>query len=159
MGLEKCLFMGNLDSLRDWGHAKDYVEMQWLMLQQEKPEDFVIATGKQHSVRDFIKLAAKEIGVSLKFHGAGVEEKAIVESIDEASPSHIKPGAEIIKVDPRYFRPTEVDSLLGDATYARNKLKWIPKISFEELCKEMMQADLLEAKKEVGILNFKDQAE
>src|SRR5450756_931007 len=131
LGLQDCLYLGNMDALRDWGHAKDYVEMQWLMLQQEQPEDFVIATGVQYSVRDFVNAAARELGLVLTWHGAGQDTKAY-----DAS------GKCIVAVDPRYFRPTEVQTLLGDASKARNKLGWTPKISFDELVSEMVREDL-----------------
>jgi len=130
LGLQKTLYLGNLDSKRDWGHAKDYVEVQWLMLQQKKPEDFVIATGKQYSVRDFINEAAKNLNMKIKWKGKNEKEVGIYEN------------KEIIKVDKSYYRPTEVDSLLGDASKAQKKLRWKPKISFEELVKEMVESDL-----------------
>ena len=137
LGLQDCLFLGNLDSKRDWGHARDYVEVQWLMLQQDKPEDFVIATGVQFSVRDFVKAAAAEIGISVTWKGAGVEEKG-----------YDAQGRCIIQVDPRYFRPTEVETLLGDATKAREKLGWTPKVSFAELVAEMVREDLKAAERD-----------
>lgn len=137
LGLQDCLYLGNLDALRDWGHARDYVEMQWLMLQQEKPEDFVIATGVQYSVRDFVNAAAKELGIELRWEGSGVGEKGY----DAA-------GNCIVAVDSRYFRPTEVETLLGDATKAREKLGWIPKISFKELVSEMVREDLRTAERD-----------
>jgi len=137
LGLQKDLYLGNLDSLRDWGHAKDFVEAQWLMLQQEKPEDFVIATGKQHSVREFINIAAKELGMKIEWSGKGKSETGIVN------------GKDTIKIDTRYYRPTEVESLLGDASKARTKLKWKPKISFESLVKEMIENDLKIAKRDL----------
>ncbi len=146
-GLEDCLYMGNLDALRDWGHAKDYVEMQWLMLQQEKPEDFVIASGKQKSVREFIELAANEIGITIGFEGEGINEIGIAKDVDASLAPNIKVGDIIIKVDPRYFRPAEVETLLGDASYAKNKLGWSPKISVKEMCSQMMEYDLEEAKR------------
>ncbi|MQH84627.1 GDP-mannose 4,6-dehydratase, partial [Escherichia coli] len=121
-GLSKKLYMGNLDSLRDWGHARDYVKMQWLMLQQEQPEDFVIATGVQHSVREFITMAANELGIKLRFEGTGVEEKGIIESIEGNKAPALKVGDVIVEVDPQYFRPAEVETLLGDPTNARVKL-------------------------------------
>lgn len=145
-GLESCLYMGNLDSLRDWGHAKDYVRMQWLMLQQEQPEDFVIATGQQYSVRQFIEWAALDIGVVLRFQGSGVEEIGVVESVMGDDAPAVNVGDVIVRVDPRYFRPTEVDTLLGDPTKARQKLGWYPEISARELCKEMVAEDLNQAK-------------
>lgn len=141
-GLEECLFMGNLDALRDWGHAKDYVRMQWMMLQQDNPEDFVIATGQQHSVRQFIAWTAEELGIRLRFEGIGTDEVGIVEAISgNVSPS-IKPGDVVVRIDPRYFRPAEVETLLGDATKAKEKLGWIPEISAREMCAEMVAADL-----------------
>jgi GDPmannose 4,6-dehydratase len=145
-GLESCLYMGNLDALRDWGHAKDYVRMQWLMLQQDKPEDFVIATGLQYSVRQFIQWSAKELGITLRFEGAGVEEKAIVQSIDGDDAPGLKEGDTIVRIDPRYFRPAEVETLLGDPSKAKFKLKWSPDISAQEMCKEMIANDLMWAK-------------
>ncbi len=143
---EECLFIGNLNALRDWGHAKDYVEMQWLMLQQEIPEDFVIASGKQCSVRDFIKLSAAELGITLKFEGSGKEEIGIIENIEHLNNSHLKAGDIIVRVDERYFRPAETDSLIGDSSKARKKLNWKPKISLEEMCSEMIAEDLTRAK-------------
>jgi len=137
LGLQDCLFLGNLDALRDWGHAKDYVEMQWLMLQQEQPEDFVIATGVQNSVRDFVNAAAKELGMIITWRGKGVEERGCDSS-----------GKCIVQVDPRYFRPTEVESLLGDPTKAKQKLGWTPKITFEELVAEMVREDLKSAERD-----------
>tara|TARA_R110002050_G_scaffold242271_6_gene378662 strand:+ start:14310 stop:15437 length:1128 start_codon:yes stop_codon:yes gene_type:complete len=146
-GLEKCLYLGNMDALRDWGHAKDYVRMQWMMLQQEQPEDFVIATGTQITVREFVTLSAKELGISLKFEGEGVEEKAIIEAIaDEALCPGISVGDVIVQVDPKYFRPAEVETLLGDPSNAKNKLGWVPEITVEEMCSEMVQHDLKKAK-------------
>ena len=138
LGLQDSLFLGNMDAKRDWGHAKDYVEMQWLMLQQDTPEDFTISTGVQYSVRDFVNIAAKELGIELKWEGFGVNETG----------SNIITGKIIIRVDPRYFRPTEVETLLGDSTKAREKLGWTPKISFKELVKEMVMHDLNDAKKD-----------
>ena len=145
-GLEPCLYMGNMDALRDWGHAKDYVRMQWMMLQQEKPEDFVIATGVQFSVRDFIKMSAQELGVELTFQGVGIEEKGIVSKIMYPNETKLKVGDAIIKIDPRYFRPTEVETLLGDPTKAKEKLGWTPQITVQEMIKEMVQCDLDQAK-------------
>ena len=147
LGLESCLYMGNIDAKRDWGHAKDYVRMQWLMLQQKKPEDFVIATGVQYSVRDFIKWSAAELGITLKFEGEGINELAIVEKIDGDKAPALTPGKVIMRVDPRYFRPTEVDTLLGDPTEAKNKLGWVPKISAQEMCKEMVAEDYKEVQR------------
>lgn len=146
-GLEECLYMGNLDALRDWGHARDYVRMQWLMLQQHQPEDFVIATGQQHSVREFIQWAAQELGITLRFEGQGVNEVAIVEKIENNNAPALRPGQTIIRIDSRYFRPTEVDTLLGDASRARQKLGWKPEITALQMCQEMVSADLLEAKR------------
>jgi len=137
-GLQDCLYLGNLDSLRDWGHAKDYVEAQWLMLQQEDPEDFCIATGIQHSVRDFINLASSHLDLNIVWEGEGVKEVGI----DSVT------GKTLIRIDPKYFRPAEVESLLGDPSKAKSKLKWYPKISFEELVKEMIDHDFLEAEKD-----------
>lgn len=138
LGMQKQLFLGNLASLRDWGHARDYVEMQWLMLQQENPEDFVIATGKQYSVRDFVNIAASEVGISIRWEGGGIDEKGYNAETNEC----------IVVVDPRYFRPAEVETLLGDASKAREKLGWEPQISFESLVAEMVQEDLRSAKRE-----------
>ena len=145
-GLESCLYLGNLDALRDWGHAKDYVRMQWMMLQQDKPEDFVIATGKQISVRDFVLLSAKEAGIELKFSGEGTSEIATVSSVDKNVAPGVKVGDIVIKIDPRYFRPAEVETLLGDPSKAKRKLGWIPEISVEEMCAEMMRNDLQKAR-------------
>ncbi len=141
-GLEKCLFLGNIDSLRDWGHAKDYVRMQWMMLQQEAPDDFVIATGKQISVREFVRLSAKEAGIELTFSGEGVNEIATVSKVDTTHAPAVKVGDVIVKVDPRYFRPAEVETLLGDPTKAKEKLGWVPEITVEEMCAEMVAHDL-----------------
>jgi len=138
LDLQDCLYLGNMDSLRDWGHAKDYVEMQWLMLQQEKPEDFVIATGIQYSVRDFVNAAALELGIHMRWEGQGVGEKGY----------DVSTGKCIVQVDPRYFRPTEVETLLGDATKAKQKLGWTPKISFQELVSEMVRSDLRSAQRD-----------
>ena len=134
LGLQTSLYLGNLEAKRDWGHARDYVEMQWLMLQQEKPEDFVIATGVQYSVREFVDAAANELGMKLSWSGKGIDEKGYDER-----------GRCIVEVDPRYYRPTEVETLLGDAGKARQKLGWTPKISFSDLVKEMAGADFREA--------------
>jgi GDPmannose 4,6-dehydratase len=148
MGLEECLYMGNLDALRDWGHAKDYVRMQWMMLQQDKPDDFVIATGVQYSVRQFIQWSAEELGVTLRFEGTGVDERAIVESVSGDKAPALKPGQTIVQIDPRYFRPTEVETLLGDPSKAKAELGWTPAITVQEMCKEMVASDLAEAKKQ-----------
>lgn len=146
-GLEQCLYLGNLNALRDWGHAKDYVKMQWLMLQQNKPEDFVIATGVQYSVRDFIRWSAQELGISLDFKGQGVKEYAVVTAIVGDSAPALSVGDVVVKVDPRYFRPTEVETLLGDPTKAKQTLNWIPEISVQTMCGEMVREDLLTAKR------------
>jgi GDPmannose 4,6-dehydratase len=137
LNLQDCLYLGNMDSLRDWGHAKDYIEAQWLMLQQETPEDFVIATGVQYSVRQFVDAAAKELGIQITWQGQGVEETG--------SDQH---GKIIVKVDPRYFRPTEVETLLGDPTKAKEKLGWAPKTTFDELVAEMVREDLKSAERD-----------
>jgi GDPmannose 4,6-dehydratase len=134
--LQDCLYLGNIDAKRDWGHAKDYVEMQWLMLQQEQPEDFTISTGEQHTVREFVEVAAKELGIDIKWQGSGTNEKGNWQS------------KTIVSIDPRYFRPTEVETLLGDSTKAKEKLGWIPKITFTELVKEMIVSDLKEAERD-----------
>jgi GDPmannose 4,6-dehydratase len=142
LGLESCLYLGNLDSLRDWGHAKDYVRMQWMMLQQEQPEDFVIATGKQFSVRDFVRLSAAELGISLEFSGEGVKEIATISSIQGDKAQALRVGDVIVRVDARYFRPAEVENLLGDPSMAKAKLGWEPEITAEQMCAEMVAADL-----------------
>ena len=154
LGLKDCVHLGNLDAKRDWGHAKDYVEMQWLMLQQETPDDFVIATGKQYSVRDFVNVAAAELGITLKWQGTGIEEQGIVDRVQKFDnkeydvTAHLKPGDVVVRVDTRYFRPTEVESLLGDATKAKEQLGWVPQISFEELVSEMVNHDMEEARRD-----------
>lgn len=140
LGLQDCLYLGNLNARRDWGHAQDYVEAQWLMLQQPQPEDFVIATGEQHSVRDFVERAAGELGIALEWRGTGTDEHAIVTSAPGGST--VKPGQRIVAIDPRYYRPAEVDTLLGDASKARAKLGWTARTGFEDLVREMMAADL-----------------
>ena len=145
-GLESCIYMGNLDALRDWGHAKDYVRMQWMMLQQDVPDDFVIATGVQCSVRQFIEWSVAELGVTLKFEGKGTDEFATVISIIGDKAPALKVGDIIIRIDPRYFRPTEVETLLGDPTKAKEKLGWVPEISVQEMCAEMVASDLANAK-------------
>ena len=142
LGLEKCLYLGNLNALRDWGHAKDYVRMQWLMLQQDQPEDFVIATGVQFSVRQFIQWSALELGIHLQFQGEGADEIAIVESISGSNAIGINIGDVIVRVDSRYFRPTEVETLLGNPKKAKDKLGWVPEITVQEMCKEMVLEDL-----------------
>jgi GDPmannose 4,6-dehydratase len=146
-GLEQCLYMGNLDALRDWGHAKDYVRMQWMMLQQDQAEDFVIATGVQYSVRQFIAWSAEELGVTLKFEGKGVDETATVAAIKGDKAPGLKVGDVVVKIDPRYFRPTEVETLLGDPSKAKAKLGWTPEITVQQMCAEMVATDLEEAKK------------
>lgn len=159
LGLQEKLFLGNMDAKRDWGHAKDYVEMQWLMLQQDEPKDFVIATGRQFSVRDFVNEAAKGIGLSLRWEGSGVDEKGIVDGIDidvfnslhstaKSFVNNLTEGDVIVEVDPRYFRPTEVETLLGDPAQAKEKLGWTPKISFEEMVVEMVREDFILASKD-----------
>ena len=162
LGLKECTYLGNLNAKRDWGHARDYVEMQWLMLQQDKPDDFVIASGVQHSVREFVEQAARELGITLCWEGEGVDEIGIVDSFDDRQSSSAfyddrgerlkikgpKEGDVIIRIDPRYFRPTEVESLLGDPSKAKSELGWEPKISFEELVKEMVLADMEVAKRD-----------
>jgi GDPmannose 4,6-dehydratase len=156
LGLQKKIYLGNLNALRDWGHAKDYVEMQWLMLQRDTPKDYVIATGRQHSVRDFVEIAAANLGLTLNWQGADQQEKAVVTAVDpERLKSHcppgstlvpaVRPGDCLVEVDPRYFRPTEVETLLGDASLARRELGWTPRISFEEMVGEMVRHDVLEA--------------
>jgi len=146
-GLESCLYMGNIDSLRDWGHARDYVRMQWLMLQQDAPEDFVIATGQQHSVRDFIGWTAEDLGLRLRFEGEGVEEVAVVEAVTSNHAPAVRPGQVVLRIDPRYFRPAEVETLLGDPTRARERLGWVPQITAREMCAEMVAADLKTAQR------------
>jgi len=146
-GLEKCLYMGNIDSLRDWGHAKDYVRMQWMMLQQDKPEDFVIATGKQYSVRQFIEWSAAELGLTLEFSGSGVDEVATVTAIDGDNAPALNPGDVIMRIDPQYFRPAEVETLLGDPSNAKAKLGWEPELTVQEMCAEMVLEDLKTAKR------------
>jgi GDPmannose 4,6-dehydratase len=146
-GLESCVYLGNLNALRDWGHARDYVKMQWLMLQQEEPEDFVIATGRQYSVRDFVRMSANELGIELNFQGEGVGERGVVTSVHGDNAPGVQPGDVIIQVDPRYFRPTEVESLLGDPSKAKEKLGWEPTTSIEELVREMVAHDLDQAKR------------
>lgn len=141
-GLESCLYMGNMDALRDWGHAKDYVRMQWMMLQQERPEDYVIATGMQYSVRQFIEWSAAELGIRLRFEGEGVTEKGVVEAIEGAKAPALSVGDIIVAVDPRYFRPSEVETLLGEPAKAKRNLGWAPEISVREMCAEMVAEDL-----------------
>jgi GDPmannose 4,6-dehydratase len=139
LGFQDSIFLGNLDGKRDWGHARDYVELMWLMLQQEKPKDYVVSTGKQHSVREFVNIAGKELGFDIRWEGKGVEEKGYDQKTDRC----------IVEVDPRYFRPTEVDALLGDSSLAREELGWEPKTSFEEMIAEMVTHDLREAERDL----------
>jgi GDPmannose 4,6-dehydratase len=148
-GLEQCLYLGNMDALRDWGHAKDYVRMQWMMLQQDVADDFVIATGKQISVREFVRLSAQELGVELEFSGVGVDEIATVKAISGDNAHTLTVGDVIVKVDTRYFRPAEVETLLGDPSKAKIKLGWVPEITVEEMCAEMVANDLSNAKQHV----------
>nr|CCF78641.1 putative GDP-mannose 4,6-dehydratase [Rubrivivax gelatinosus S1] len=146
-GLEQRLYMGNLDALRDWGHAKDYVRMQWMMLQQDRPEDFVIATGVQYSVRQFILWSAAELGITLRFEGSGVDERGIVEAVSGDKAPAVKPGDCIVAVDPRYFRPAEVETLLGDPSKAKTRLGWVPEITVQQMCAEMVAEDLKAAQR------------
>ena len=148
LGLQECLFLGNLSALRDWGHARDYVEAQWLILQQDEPEDFVIATGRQHSVREMVETAAGELGVALRWEGEGSDEVGIVESVEAGrgvKDAALVPGQVVVRIDPRYFRPAEVETLLGDSTKAKQKLGWEPTVSFQELVSEMVRVDLEKA--------------
>lgn len=147
LGLQDCLYMGNIDAVRDWGHAKDYVRMQWMMLQQDQPKDYVIATGKQFSVRQFIIWAANTLGIDIDFRGVGLNEIGFVTGISGNLAPQISIGQEIIKIDPRYFRLTEVETLLGDATKAKNELGWVPEITVQEMCKEMVFEDYKVAKR------------
>ena len=152
LGLKKCIYLGNLDAKRDWGHAKDYVEMQWLMLQQESPDDFVIATGVQHSVRQFVEIAAAHLGITLAWEGTGVDEQGIVGAVDPynagGSAADLTPGDVVVRVDPMYFRPAEVETLLGDPAKAKSELGWQPRISFEDMVKEMVSYDIKEANRD-----------
>ena len=150
LGLQKCLYLGNLGARRDWGHARDYVEMQWLMLQQPEPEDYVIATGEQHSVREFVEQAAAELGIAIEWRGADADEHGVVAGAP--SDSRLRPGQRIVAIDPRYYRPAEVETLLGDPTKAREQLGWSPRIGFGELVREMMQADLALARRDALIV-------
>ena len=145
-GLEKCLYMGNIDALRDWGHANDYVRMQWLMLQHDKPEDFVIATGVQYTVREFIVKSASQLGITLRFEGKAETEKAIVAKIEGHEAPALKVGDVIVQIDPHYYRPTEVETLLGDPTKAKQKLGWVPEITLDQMIDEMVSYDLNQAK-------------
>jgi GDPmannose 4,6-dehydratase len=152
LGLQKKLYLGNLDSKRDWGHAKDYVEAMWLMLQHDNPDDYVIATGEQHAVREFVETSFREVGIEVAWSGKGVNERGVIKSFTERSKCNsensLKVGDIVVRVDKRYFRPTEVETLLGDASKARKELKWKPKVKFKELVKEMVREDLIEAQKE-----------
>ena len=151
LGLQDCLYLGNLGALRDWGHARDYVQMQWLMLQQEQPEDFVIATGVQHSVREFVQRAAAELGITLAFEGEGAQERGIVASVAKVGGelrAKCKPGEVVVRVDPRYFRPTEVETLLGDPSKAKARLGWVPTTTFEQLVHEMVDSDYTSARRD-----------
>ena len=141
-GHEDCIYMGNIDALRDWGHAADYVRMQWMMLQQDEPEDFVIATGEQHSVRDFINWSAQDLGIELEFQGSGIDETATVKSVTGDKAPNVRPGDVIMRIDARYFRPAEVETLLGDPTKAKTKLGWEPEITARQMCAEMVAEDL-----------------
>ena len=146
-GLQECLYMGNIDALRDWGHAKDYVRMQWMMLQQDTPEDFVIATGVQYSVREFITWSAAELGITLRFEGTGLDEKGIVEKVEGENTPAVKVGDVLVQIDPRYFRPAEVETLLGDPAKAKRVLGWTPEITTQEMCTEMVAEDLKTARR------------
>ena len=151
LGIESCLYMGNIDALRDWGHAKDYVRMQWMMLQEDVPDDFVIATGKQYSVREFIKWSARELGLAISFSGVGIDEIATIENIDGDLAPELKVGNVVMRIDPRYFRPAEVETLLGDPSKAKDKLGWVPEITAQEMCAEMVIEDYKAARR-VSIL-------
>ena len=147
LGIESCLYMGNIDALRDWGHAKDYVRMQWMMLQEDVPDDFVIATGKQYSVREFIKWSARELGLEISFSGHGIDEIATIENIDGDLAPALKVGDVLMRIDPRYFRPAEVETLLGDPSKAKDKLGWVPEITAQEMCAEMVIEDYKAARR------------
>jgi GDPmannose 4,6-dehydratase len=153
VGLESCLFMGNLDALRDWGHAKDYVRMQWMMLQQEVAKDYVIATGVQYSVRQFVEMAAKELGITLAWKGEDVDEKGVVVSVEGDKAPAVKAGDTIVSVDPRYFRPAEVETLLGDPSLAKSDMGWVPGIALVEMVQEMVASDFENAKRH-ALLNI-----
>lgn len=153
LGLDQCLYMGNMDALRDWGHAKDYVRMQWMMLQQDAPKDYVIATGVQYSVRSFIEKSAAQLGIALRFEGHGVEERAIVAAIDGNKAPALKLGDVVVRVDPHYFRPAEVETLLGDPSLAKRDLGWIPEITLDDLVKEMVAHDLEQARQHALLQN------
>ena len=153
MGLEQCLYMGNLDSLRDWGHAKDYVRMQWMMLQQDNPQDFVIATGVQYSVRDFIRKSAARLGITVDFEGSGLTERATVRAIEGNQAPALEVGKVIVRIDPRYFRPTEVETLLGNPAKAKAELGWMPEITLDSMVAEMVDHDLNQAKRQALLRN------
>lgn len=155
VGLESCLYLGNMDALRDWGHAFDYIRMQWLMLQQDGPDDYVIATGNQHSVREFLLKSAEQLEIELVFQGSGTDEVGIVNSVSGIASDYLQTGDTIVRIDPSYYRPSEVETLLGDAKKAKEKLGWEPKITFEELIAEMVQSDLGIARSERLIINSK----
>lgn len=142
LGLDKCLYLGNIDAMRDWGHARDYVEAQWLILQQDVPRDFVVSTGEQHSVREFVNLAFERIGVTIEWKGKGIEEVGIVAGVNSNEPTLLKAGDEIVKIDKQFYRPSEVDTLMGDPSYAHEVLGWKPKVSFESLVNEMVEEDV-----------------
>ena len=146
LGIQTCLYMGNIESLRDWGHAKDYVRMQWMMLQQQVPEDFVIATGIQHSVRTFIDWSARELGITLRFEGRGLDERGVVDAVTGDIAKAVAPGDVIVRIDARYFRPAEVETLLGDPSLAKQRLGWVPQITAREMCAEMVTEDLKAAR-------------
>jgi GDPmannose 4,6-dehydratase len=152
LGLQECLFLGNLDARRDWGHAKDYVRAMWLMLQKPTPEDYVIASGHQHSVREFVDAAAFELGIHLAWGGEGADEAGRVRTVDAGPAAELQPGQTIVRVDRRYFRPAEVDTLLGDATKAKNRLGWSPEVSFAQLVAEMVREDLRAAQRDELVL-------
>ena len=152
-GLQKCLFMGNLDALRDWGHAKDYVRMQWMMLQQDEPRDYVISTGVQYSVRDFITMAAAELGITLSFEGSGVDERGVVMSVSGQLAPHVSPGDVIVEIDPKYYRPAEVETLLGGSSKARKDLGWVPEFTLQEMVAEMVTSDLDQARRHRSLLD------
>ena len=149
LGLEQCLYLGNMDALRDWGHAKDYVHMQWLMLQQEQADDFVIATGVQHSVRQFVEMSAAELGITIRWKGSGIEECGYVANVNQEVSPALEIGDKIIAVNPVYFRPAEVETLLGDPSKAKNKLGWIPEITLQQMVEEMVRSDLKQAKQKL----------
>jgi len=154
LGMDPCLHLGNMDALRDWGHAKDYVRMQWMMLQQEQADDFVIATGKQISVREFVRMSAQELGVEIAFSGKGIDEVATVDSIKGDNAPALSVGDVIVRVNPRYFRPAEVETLLGDPSKAKKLLGWVPEITVEEMCAEMVAHDLDQAKQKALIKEY-----